>query len=105
MHSTAIIHEIDRLLKESGLSHRKIAAKLGVSRGTISAIAVGRRGLHGKNMHDDARQPHPHASPPTRCPHCGYRVYLPCLICNTRQYQLSQSRATPLASTGIFPPY
>ena len=36
---TSLVHEIDRLLKAGQLSHRKIATRLGVSRGTIMAIA------------------------------------------------------------------
>lgn len=82
---TALIHEIDHLLKEGALSHRKIAIRLGVSRGTISAIANGRRGLHGKEA-DDVRRVRVHTSPPARCPRCGYRVYLPCLICEARTH-------------------
>jgi len=83
---TALIHEIDRLLKEGELSHRKIAIRLGVSRGTIDAIANGRRGLYGKEP-DVNRPAHVPTSPPARCPRCGYRVYFPCLICNTRQHK------------------
>jgi hypothetical protein len=89
MLSTAIILEIDRLLKEGELSHRKIAARLNVSRGTISAIANGRRGLFGRDPDVDwpARA---HLSPPTRCRGCGYRVYMPCLICSARKYRQQQ---------------
>ncbi len=86
---TALILEIDRLLKEGRLSHRKIATRLGVSRGTISALANGRRGLFGKELADDGTT-HGRTSPPTRCPECGYRVYLPCLICEARQHRQEQ---------------
>jgi hypothetical protein len=79
---TATIQEIDRLLHEGKLSHRQIAARLNISRGTVGAIASGRRGLHGKGPVDDSSccslTPR---SPPDRCPRCGYRVYAPCLIC------------------------
>ena len=97
---TALIHEIDRLLKEGELSHRKIAIRLGVSRGTISAIASGRRGLHGQEA-DDVRRVRVRTSPPARCPRCGYRVYLPCLICEARQHRQEQQllRGKPLNST------
>jgi hypothetical protein len=91
---TALVHEIDRLLREGQLSHRKIAARLGVSRGTVSAIAGGRRGLYGK---DPADKKHPSlapASPPTRCPRCGYRVYLPCLICVARKHNCRRNGRT-----------
>jgi hypothetical protein len=79
---TATILEIDRLLKEGRLSQRQIASRLKVSRGTISAIAHGRRGLYG-NDPDEVRPAH--ASPPARCPTCGYCVYLPCRICKIRR--------------------
>ena len=84
---TALIHEIDRLLKQGELSHRKIAARLGVSRGTVSAIAAGRRGLYGKDSPDENSRSLSSASPPTRCPRCGYRVFPPCLICEARQHK------------------
>lgn len=83
---TATIQEIDRLVKEGALSHRKIALRLGVSRGTISAVASGRRGLFGKEP-PEVQSPRVATSPPTRCRQCGYRVYLPCLICAAREYR------------------
>src|SRR3954447_13262861 len=82
---TALIKEINRLLKEGELSHRKIAMRLGVGRGTVSAIASGRRGLHGtdpKRRHSAELR----RSAPVRCPRCGYRVYLPCRICRMKRY-------------------
>ena len=85
----ALVNEIDRLLHEGELSQRKIANRLGVSRGTISAIASGRRGLFGREPFE-ACSPRVPSSPPARCPHCGYRVYLPCLICTARQHQRRQ---------------
>ena len=94
---TTLVHEIDRLLREGELSHRKIAAHLGVSRGTISAIASGRRGLYGKEPFEP-HSPLVPSSPPTRCPHCGYRVYLPCLICRIRQHQQRQRLLQLLAA-------
>jgi hypothetical protein len=95
---TTLVHEIDRLLQEGELSHRKIAARLGVSRGTISAIASGRRGLYGKEP-VDAHLLRVPSSPPTRCPHCGYRVYFPCNICRTRAHRRRQRLLALLART------
>ena len=86
---TATIQEIDRLLKEGALSRRKIATRLGVSRGTISAIANGRRGLYGKEPLA-IQSPLVPSSPPARCPRCGYRVYLPCQICSVREHKQQQ---------------
>jgi hypothetical protein len=86
MLATALIEEIDRLLREGKLSQRKIAAQLRVSRGTVSAIASGRRGLHGREVGDDEPFAHGPQSPPERCPCCGYRVYMPCLVCTSRNF-------------------
>jgi Winged helix-turn-helix DNA-binding len=86
-----LIDEIHRLLREGRLSQRKIAARLHVSRGTVSAIASGRRGLFGREPDgDDATTFRPH-SPPERCPRCGYRVYMPCLVCHSRDFQERQT--------------
>jgi hypothetical protein len=90
MHSIATIREIDRLLQEGKLSQRQIALHLHVSRGTVSAIATGRRGLYGN---DDDYRPAP-GSPPARCGGCGYRVYLPCRICEIRKVKYNHSRYT-----------
>src|SRR4051812_24840551 len=86
---TALVKEINRLLKEGELSHRKIALRLGVGRGTISAIATGRRALHGKEQRRRGSDELP-KSPPFRCPRCGYRVYIPCRICRMRRYRDGQ---------------
>jgi hypothetical protein len=92
----ALITEIDRLLRAGELSQRKIAAHLGVSRGVVSAISHGRRGLHGKET-DPTRIPLHHARAPSRCPNCGYRVQLPCLICKARSRQRSHQLLQVLA--------
>ena len=99
MLATPLIHEIDRLLQQGELSHRKIAARLQVSRGTVSAIANGRRGLHGKDAEPGGDSARVVTSPPTRCPRCGYRIYEPCLVCCTRQHRERQ-RIMALPPTG-----
>jgi transcriptional regulator with XRE-family HTH domain len=72
-------------LAEAKLSHRKIAAATGVSRGTIGAIASGRRREPVKRTlpWDEALEIP--AGPPERCPDCGGMVYLPCRLCRTRK--------------------
>jgi hypothetical protein len=84
MLSITVVNKIDDLLREGQLSHRKIAEQMGVSRSIVSAISRGSRGIYGK---DEAGKYSPltPASPPVRCPRCGYRVYMPCLICMVRQ--------------------
>ncbi|HEY4234329.1 MAG TPA: helix-turn-helix transcriptional regulator [Lacipirellulaceae bacterium] len=79
--------EIERLLTEGKLSQRKIAKRLGVGRGTVAAIANGRRGIYGHDEESDGHDPHVHLSPPERCAVCGYLVYMPCLVCRAREHQ------------------
>jgi hypothetical protein len=86
MHNTPLIQEIDRLLRNGELTQRQIAAHLCVSRGTVSSIANGNRGLYGKDPSENDCPLVP-STPPTRCPKCGYRVYLPCVICQVRQHK------------------
>jgi hypothetical protein len=86
MHPIALVQEIDRLLKAGELSQRKIAERLGVSRGSVSAIAHGRRGLYGREPIENGSPLVP-SSPPMRCHRCGYRVYLPCNICRVREHR------------------
>jgi hypothetical protein len=92
---TSLVHEIDRLLKEGKLSHRQIAKRLGIGRTVVGEIANGRRGLHGNDPIDKRRMRTP-SSAPTRCPACGYRVYLPCLICRTRKVKESRRRLSSI---------
>lgn len=104
MLALSIVEEIARLLDEGDLSQRKIAARLGVSRGTVGAIASGRRGLYGKEPQDDDPEPVVCASPSQRCGRCGYLVSMPCLVCRTRQYRQRQQRLKTAASKGAGSP-
>lgn len=95
-----VVEEIRRLLDEAKLSQRKIAAKLGVSRGTVGAISNGQRGIYGRE-HD------PHEPDlcnldllPERCPTCGGMVYVPCLLCRARRYAKRQKRLRQTAVGG-----
>ena len=82
-----VIQEVRRLLDEREFSHRKIADKLRISRGTVGAIASGRRGIFGREP--DAAGPTLCCLelPPERCRGCGATVYKPCVLCSTRKYQ------------------
>jgi len=80
-----VVAEIQRLLDMKTHSQRKIAAIMGVSRGSVAAIASGRRRdgdvLSGASG-DAAAEP---SGPPSRCPGCGGLVYMPCLLCRLRR--------------------
>ncbi|MGI9430217.1 MAG: hypothetical protein ACR2NM_16265 [Bythopirellula sp.] len=83
----AVVQEIRRFLDAGELSQRKIACQLGVSRGTVGAIASGRRGTHGREPNTDRPELCCYERPPKRCRGCGARVYLPCILCRTRAFQ------------------
>lgn len=91
-----IVEEVQRLLDEKCYSQRRIAQITGVSRGTIQAIACGKRGTHGREEHTVAV---PAETIPVRCPGCGARVYLPCILCQarafTRRREISKSPPRP----------
>ena len=82
------IIEIQGLLEEGELSRRAIAARLGVSRGTVNAVANGQRGIWGKIPEDEKAGRTAQAE---RCHECGYSVYKPCIICEARRFQDKQA--------------
>ena len=67
-----VVAEIRRLLAEEKLSQRKIGQLVGVSRGTVAAIASGKRPdyeqLYYQSWDEPCDEP---AGPPQRCP--GHR--------------------------------
>ena len=78
------VKDIERLLAEGGLSQRKIAATLGVSRAAISAIASGTRPDYEARLRARLPENEP-LGPVERCPTCGARVYTPCRLCRVRK--------------------
>jgi transcriptional regulator with XRE-family HTH domain len=76
-----IVAEAQRLLLEGRHSQRAVARLLGISRGTVRAIANGRRPVY-PDSDDEAEQS---AGPPVRCPSCGGTVFMPCRLCRTRE--------------------
>jgi Helix-turn-helix len=92
----AVVQEIRRLLDAGTLSQRKIAARLGVSRGTVGAIASGQRGLFGREPVAAGPDLYDPDQPPERCGGCGALVHMPCLLCRTRRYVQRQRRLREL---------
>ncbi len=84
MLTQTVVAEIRRLLAEDQLSHRKIARLTGVCRGTIGAIAAGRRPDYQQLRRARQGDPLEPAGPPERCPGCGGMVYHPCRFCRAR---------------------
>ena len=69
---------IERMLI-AGISQRKVATQIGVSRGTVLAIFNGRRNW---KQEDDRIIYFDYFSQTTkRCPTCGAKVKHPCLKC------------------------
>jgi len=97
MIATTVVDEIRRLLGEDRLSQRKIASRVGVSRGTVNAIALGKRADSPARWRpeDDG------FTPPTgfsvRCPGCGGMAQMPCLLCyiRARKAPLPPDRGMP----------
>ena len=92
MISFAVVDEIDRLLKQGELSQRKIAARVGVSRGTVNAIARGKRPDYRARRQERQDEFLAPGGPPARCPTCGAMVQMPCLACRVRAMQESRRR-------------
>jgi transcriptional regulator with XRE-family HTH domain len=86
-----LIAEIQRLLAEGKLSQRKIAKLTGVSRGTVGAVANGKRHVHEREVDCWEAGLEPQPGPPRHCPGCGGLVYLPCRLCRTREFLLSHA--------------
>ncbi|MEN1680732.1 MAG: winged helix-turn-helix transcriptional regulator [Planctomycetota bacterium] len=78
------VQEVMRLLDEDQLSQRAIARQLGLSRGTVNALATGKRGSHGRETPSTTE---PEAGPPARCPGCGRLVHMPCVWCRAMDYR------------------
>lgn len=96
MISQGVVEQILRLLAEGRLSQRKIARAVGVSRGTIGAIAKGHR-PRVRSVEDrwgDWGQP---LGPPRRCGGCGGMVFMPCLLCHVRRLKTGRSGEQPQA--------
>ena len=85
MLSPAKVEEVRRLLVRGNVSQRQIAKLLDVSRGSVNAIASGKRSDYPvKELDaDDIRC----WLPPVRCNGCGGMVYAPCRLCRLRVAQ------------------
>ena len=84
MIAPSIVSEIRDLLVRGELSQRRIAQRLGVSRGTVNAIAQKKRPDYSARQERQPGDFIPPAGRPTRCPGCGGMVQMPCLACQVR---------------------
>ena len=102
MLAPAVVVEIQRLLAEHQLSQRAIARQLGVSRGIIQLVAQGKRRVQAARPEQPSLASR-RSGPLQRCPGCGGRVHLPCLVCRLRAAARAQPRLSPMpeASQGF----
>ena len=96
MITPALTDEVRRLLQCQNLSQRKIARQLGISRGTVNAIASGKRADRPPCRPEPILPP---AGPLARCAGCGGLVQLPCLLCQVRALK-EAGLLTPRPRTG-----
>lgn len=95
MIAPSIVAEIRRLLADGTHSQRAVARLTGISRGTIGAIASGKRPDRAPTV-DTWEEP---SGPPERCPGCGGLVFMPCLLCRAREKAAETRRAKPARPT------
>jgi len=88
-----MIDEVRRLLAEGRLSQRQIARATNVSRGTVGAIAAGRRPDYRSSRRAVDEEPLQPTGPPRRCPGCGGMVYLPCRLCRARRQKAKAAKS------------
>ena len=100
-----LVEQIERLLAKGKLSYRKIARFTGVSRGTIGAIASGRRRIQPRRMSFWEEEPTVPDVPPQRCPQCGGMVYMPCRLCRMRKEMAKLPDIRALIRTNAFQPF
>ena len=90
MIANAVVREIRGLLAEGGLSQRKIAQRVGVSRGTVNSIARGKRPDYPTRPRQPIDDFIPPSGLPVRCTNCGGMAQMPCLACRVRALQRRQ---------------
>jgi hypothetical protein len=100
-----LVEQVERMLAEGKLSYRKIARFTGVSRGTIGAIASGRRRIQPRRICFWEEEPVVPDVPPQRCPQCGGMVYMPCRLCRMRKEMAKLPGIRALIRANAFQPF
>lgn len=91
MIAAIIVDDVCRLLAEGTLSQRKIARLTGVSRGSVGAIASGKRPAYETPPKEEDEEP---TGPPQRCLNCGGMAYMPCRLCRTQKTIVKTRQST-----------
>lgn len=95
MIAPSVIDEVLRLLAEGSLSQRRIAQLTNVSRGTVNAVARGKRRAYRCSW-SDWEEP---AGPLERCSKCGSLATTPCHACRVREL-VAGDRVRPNSAQG-----
>jgi hypothetical protein len=95
MIAAALVDEARRMLRETRLSQREIAKRLGLSRGSVNAIASGKRRDRGHRPRQEEDAFIPPTGLPRRCPGCGGLAQMPCLACYIRAKNEAKRTARP----------
>lgn len=93
MIAQAIICEVQRLLEVGGLSQRRIAKMVGISRSVVGSIADGTRPDYEARRHARQEDFPETLGPLGRCGGCGGLVYSPCRLCRVRAIKDKEFRA------------
>lgn len=95
--SKAVVNQVLELLAAGELSQRAIAKQLGVSRGTVSGLATGRRG-------DFVSEPDAETATVFRCPRCRATVVSRCVRCDAELYRERHGSRLPSLNAESRPP-
>jgi hypothetical protein len=88
------------MLEAGGLSQRKIAVAMGISRSSVSNIRLGL--CRPRPVQFDEADP-PSEEPAAWCRECGAMVTQPCVACRARAARKKEPRLTPCSRTGNDP--
>jgi hypothetical protein len=86
----ALVETIRRMLAAGKWSMRKVARMTGVSRGTILAIAHGKRRDRPRRLAEESDPGFQPSGPLRRCPGCGGLVQMPCRLCRVRAWRAAK---------------
>lgn len=91
------IEQVEQLLQEGRMSQRAIARFVGISRGTVNAVALGRRPDYEAQAREAEAQKFRPARPTERCGHCGALLKIvPCVACRARRHARRRRQRGPV---------
>lgn len=78
---------IRNLIERGGMAQSEIAKVVGVSQGTVSRIATGRRSPEASGLPKKPQGSNvPRRGKPQRCPTCRGMVFMPCVLCAVAEF-------------------